>query len=89
MANATKRYRRGFLAYLQIATAACVGGAILVDSLVALLMGYGSKSSIGRLFAGTILDWPGSCFPGFDRLGARRGFYYHFGVAGFQNFTSD
>lgn len=77
LANATKRYRRGLFSYVQIAMVACLGGAVFLDAFVALLMGFGSKSSIGRLFGGTILDWP-ILFPVILVALGSTGCYYHY-----------
>lgn len=58
LARVTTRYRSGIRQYIQNAAIAVIGAAFFVDTIVALLVGNISRSSIGRLFTGQFWDWP-------------------------------
>lgn len=58
MASATERYRRAVFSYWQAAVGGSLAAAVVLDSLLALLLGQFRRGSVGRLFSGSFFDWP-------------------------------
>lgn len=56
--RAAKRYQLRVWQYIQGAAILVVVAAFLLDTMMALMVGNISRSSVGRLFKGEFFDWP-------------------------------